>query len=38
MLAVGLGFVVPVSSVVGDLCGFLAIGSGIVFIALLDGK
>jgi hypothetical protein len=38
MLAVGLGFVIPVSSLVGDLCAFLAVASGIVCIALLDGK
>jgi hypothetical protein len=38
MLAVGLGFVIPVSSIVSALCDFLAVGSGIAFIALLDGK
>jgi hypothetical protein len=38
MVAVGLGVVVPVSGIVGALCDFLAVGSGIVFIALLDGK
>jgi hypothetical protein len=38
MLAVGLGFVIPVSSIVGNLCDFLAVGSGIVFVALLEGK
>jgi hypothetical protein len=29
LLALGFGFVVPVSAVVGDLCDLLAIGSGI---------
>jgi hypothetical protein len=38
MLAVGFGFVIPVSSIVTALCDFLAIGSGIAFIALLDGN
>ena len=38
MLAVGLGFVIPVSSIVGDLCDFLAVASGMVFIALSDGE
>ncbi len=37
-LAVGLGFVIPVSSIVSSLCDFLAVGSGIVFIGLIDGK
>ena len=38
MLAVGLGFVIPVSSIVSNLCDFLAVGSGIAFVALRDGK
>lgn len=38
MLAVGFGFVIPVSSVVSGLCVFLAVGSGIAFISLLEGK
>lgn len=37
-LAVGLGFVIPVSGIISDLCGLLAVGSGIVFVALLEGK
>jgi hypothetical protein len=38
VLAVGLGFVIPVSNIISSLCDFLAVGSGIVFIALLEGK
>ena len=38
MLAVGLGFVIPVGSIVSELCGLLAAGSGVVFVALLEGK
>ncbi len=38
MLAVGLGVVIPVSSIVSNLCDCLAVGSGIVFVALLEGK
>ena len=37
MLAVGFGFVVPVSDGVSDLCDLLAVGSGICFVGLLDG-
>jgi hypothetical protein len=36
MLAIGLNLVIPVSSVVSDLCSFLAVGSGLVFVGLLD--
>jgi len=36
-LAVGFGFVVPVSGVVGDLFVVLAVGSAIFFVGLLDG-
>jgi hypothetical protein len=38
MLVVGLGFVIPVSSIISDLCGLLAVGSGVVFVAMLDGE
>jgi hypothetical protein len=38
MVAVGFGLVIPVSSIISTLCDFLAVGSGIAFIALLDGK
>ena len=38
MLAVGLGFVIPVSSIVSNLCDFLAVGSGVAFFALPEGK
>ena len=37
-LAVGLGFVIPVSSIISDLCGLLAVGSGVVFVAMLEGQ
>lgn len=37
MLAIGFGFVVPVSSAVSDLCNLLAVGSGVYFVGLLDG-
>jgi hypothetical protein len=37
-LAIGFGFVVPVSSVVGDFFDVLAIGSALYFVGLLDGK
>ncbi len=36
-LAIGFGFVVPVSSAVGDFCDLLAVGSDLVFVALLEG-
>jgi hypothetical protein len=35
-LFIGLGFVFPVSSGVGDLFDFLAVASGMFFIGLLD--
>ena len=38
MLAVGFGFVVPVSSVVGDVFDVLAVGAAILFVGLLDGE
>jgi hypothetical protein len=37
MLAIGLGFVVPVSGAVGDVCDVLAVASGVFFVGLLDG-
>jgi hypothetical protein len=37
-LFVGLGFVFPVSSGVGDLFDFLAVASGMFFIGLLDDR
>ncbi len=37
MLAIGFGFVIPVSSAASDLCDLLAVGSGIFFVGLLDG-
>ena len=37
MLAIGFGFVVPVSSAVSALCDLLAVGSGVYFVGLLDG-
>ena len=37
-LAIGFGFVVPVSSVVGDFFDALAVGSAIFFVGLLDGE
>jgi len=37
LLAIGFGFVVPVSSAVSALCDLLAIGSGVAFVGLLDG-
>jgi hypothetical protein len=37
MIAIGFGFVIPVSSAVSGLCDLLAIGSGIFFVGLLDG-
>ena len=38
MLAIGFGFVIPVSSAVGDLCDLLAVGSGMFFVGLLSGE
>jgi hypothetical protein len=38
MLAFGFGFIIPLSSVITDLCDLLAIGSGIFFVGLLDSK
>jgi hypothetical protein len=35
LLALGFGFFVPVSAVVGDLCDLPATGSGIFFVGLL---
>ncbi len=37
-IAIGVGFVVPVSSAVGDCFDVFAIGSAIFFVGLLDGK
>jgi hypothetical protein len=37
LLAIGFGFVIPVSSTVGDFCDLLAVGSGVLFVALLEG-
>jgi hypothetical protein len=37
-LAIGFGFVVPVSSVVGELFNVLAVGLVILFVGLLDGE
>ncbi len=37
-LAVGFGFVVPVSSAVGDFFDVLAVGSAIFFVGLDDGE
>jgi hypothetical protein len=38
MLAVGFDFVIPVSSAIGNLCDLLAVGSGVAFVGLLEGK
>jgi len=38
MLALGFGFVVPVSSVVGDFFDVLAVGAAIFFVGLIDGE
>jgi hypothetical protein len=38
MLAIGFGFVVPVSSAVGDVFDVLAVVSGVFFVGLLDGE
>jgi hypothetical protein len=37
LLAIGFGFVIPVNNVVGNVCDLLAVGSGMVFVGLLDG-
>jgi hypothetical protein len=38
MLAIGFGFVIPVSSAVSNLCGLLAVGSGMFLVGLLSGE
>jgi hypothetical protein len=38
LLALGFGFVVPVSAVGGDLCDLLAIGSDVFFVGLLASE
>ena len=38
MLAIGLGFVFPVSRAVGALCVVLAVASGVFFVGMLDGE
>ena len=38
MLAVGLGFVFPVSGAVGAVCDVLAVASGVFFVGMLDGE
>ena len=37
-LAIGFGFVVPISSAVRDFFDVLALGSAIFFVRLLDGE
>jgi hypothetical protein len=37
-LAIGFGFVIPVSSAVSNLCELLAVGSGMFFVRLLSGE
>ena len=37
-LAIGFGFVIPVSSAVSNLCELLAVGSGMFFVGLLSGE
>jgi hypothetical protein len=37
-LAIGFGFVIPVSSAVSNSCELLAVGSGMIFVALLSGE
>ena len=37
-LAIGLGFVFPVSGAVGAVCDFLAAASGVFFVGMLDGQ
>jgi hypothetical protein len=36
--AVGFGFFVPVSSAVGGLFYFLAVGSAVLFVGILEGQ
>ena len=38
MLAIGFGYVIPVSSAVSNLCDLLAVGSGMFFVGLLSGE
>jgi hypothetical protein len=38
MLAIGFGFVIPVSSGVSNVCDLLAVGSGMFFVGLLSGE
>jgi hypothetical protein len=38
LLAIGLGLVVPVNYAAGDVCDLLAVGSGMIFVGLLDGE
>jgi hypothetical protein len=38
MLAFGFDVIIPVSSVVSELCNLAAVASGIVFLGLLDGE
>ena len=38
MFAFGFGFVIPISSAVGDLCDLFAVGSVIFFVGLLDSE
>ena len=37
-LAFSFGVVIPVSGAIGGLCDFMAIGSGVFFVALLEDK
>jgi hypothetical protein len=37
-LAIGFGFVIPVSSAVSNLCELLSVGSGMFFVRLLSGE
>ncbi len=38
MLAIGLGFVFPVSGAVGAVCDVSAVASGVFFVGMLDGE
>ncbi|MGD0764079.1 MAG: hypothetical protein ABR929_12980 [Roseiarcus sp.] len=38
MLAIGFGFVIPVSSAISNLCDLLAVGSGMFLVGLLNGE
>jgi hypothetical protein len=38
MLAIGLGFVFPVSGAVGAVCDVFAVVSGVFFVGMLDGE